>query len=270
MFKPLSLALSVACIAFPAKSHEFWIDPTDFTVAPGAIVTGALRVGEAYEGNGMAFLPPRFRRFDFAINGKTGEVPGRIGDTPALRMSAPEAGLLVLAYVSKDSKIVWDEWEKFVSFVEHKDAEWVLEAHRARGLDEVDASEAYSRYAKSLIAIGYPEGSDRVMGLETEIVALENPYIGEIEDGVDVQVLYQGRPRANEQVEVYEKAQDRSVNVFTVQTDAEGRATIPVKRGYRYMLDSVVLREPSAELAETMGVEWESLWANLTFAVPTE
>ena len=58
------------------------------------------------------------------------------------------------------------------------------------------------------------------------------------------------------------------MTVFTLKTDAEGRATVPVKPGYRYMLDSVVLREPAPDLAAGRDVVWESLWANLTFAVP--
>ncbi|MEM9971165.1 MAG: DUF4198 domain-containing protein [Pseudomonadota bacterium] len=269
MFKPLSIALSLACISGVAKAHEFWIDPADFTVAPGGIVTGELRVGEKYEGVSTPFLPPRFERFDFAINDRSGDVPGRVGDRPALRMSVPEAGLLIVTHETKDQRIVWNEWEKFVSFVEHKDAAWALERHAARGLDQVDATEAYSRYAKSLIAIGMPVGEDRVVGLETEIVALENPYIGETDDGVDVQVLYQGQPRVNEQIEIFEKSPAGAVTISTLRTDGQGKATIPVKRGHRYMLDSVVVREPSAELAAEMDVEWETLWANLTFAVPT-
>jgi hypothetical protein len=34
------------------------------------------------------------------------------------------------------------------------------------------------------------------------------------------------------------------------------------------MLDSVVFRPPSNALLERMEVDWETLWANLTFAVP--
>jgi hypothetical protein len=34
------------------------------------------------------------------------------------------------------------------------------------------------------------------------------------------------------------------------------------------MLDSVVLREPDPAKAAAQKVLWESLWANLTFAVP--
>jgi len=67
---------------------------------------------------------------------------------------------------------------------------------------------------------------------------------------------------------VFEKAPDGAVAVSTITTDGDGRALIAVRPGHRYMLDSVVLREPSAEVAEATGAVWESLWANLTFAVP--
>jgi len=50
--------------------------------------------------------------------------------------------------------------------------------------------------------------------------------------------------------------------------NSAGVALVPVLAGHAYMLDAVVLREPSAVLAEQTGAVWETLWANLTFAVP--
>lgn len=211
----------------------------------------------------MSYLPPKFRRFDYIFDGRMGQVPGVMGDRPALRMSAPGDGLLIIVHQTSNSTITWDTWEEFVAFVEHKDAMWTLEAHDARGLARESVSEIYSRYAKSLIAAGDGAGSDRVTGLLTEIVAEENPYTDDMSDGIDVRVLYEGEPRVDEQLEVYEKATDGTVNVFTLKTDADGRVTVPVKPEHRYMLDSVVLREP-----ETSDFAWESLWANLTFEVP--
>jgi uncharacterized GH25 family protein len=118
--------------------------------------------------------------------------------------------------------------------------------------------------------VGSGAGADFEAGLLTEIVALENPYTGEMSDGIDVRVLYEGAPRRETQIEVFEKAADESVTIFTLKTDAEGHATVPVKPGYRYMLDAVVLREPGPEVAAEKNVQWESLWANLTFEVPDE
>ncbi len=263
MNRTLTLAGFLACIAFGAKAHEFWIDPEEFQVPAGGAVTADLRVGQDFEGGAMSYLPPKFRRFDYIFDRRIGPVPGVIGDRPALRMSAPGDGLLIVVHQTTNSTITWDTWEEFVAFVEHKDAMWTLEAHDARGLERESVREVYSRYAKSLIAAGEGAGSDLETGLLTEIVAEENPYTDNMDDGIDVRVLYQGEPRIDEQIEIYEKAADGSVNVFTLRTDDAGRATVPVKPGHRYMLDSVVLREP-----DVADFAWESLWANLTFAVP--
>jgi len=174
---------------------------------------------------------------------------------------------MVIIHASNGLVLTWDEFARFEAFVVHKDAKWALEAHKTRGLSQEGVREVYSRYAKSLVGIGSAEGDDVVAGLETEIVALENPYTGNMSDGIDVRVLYQGAPRANEQVEVFEQL-GGNVSVFTVRTNGNGVATVPVKAGARYMLDAVVLREPSAEMASQQRVVWESLWANLTFGVP--
>lgn len=268
MIRSLSIALSLACLATTAKGHEFWIDPEAFQVEPGAPVVAALRVGQDFKGSSYTYVPRNFRRFDFALEGNVAPVEGTLGDRPAANIPTTDEGLMVVVHATTDTVLGWTEWAKFVNFVKHKDAEWVLEVHKARGLGEDDRRELYSRYAKTLVAVGAGQGADFETGLLTEIVALENPYVDNVADGIDVRVLYQGAARAETQIEVFEKAGDDSVEIFTVKTDANGQATVPVKPGYRYMLDSVVLREPEADVAAEKKVQWESLWANLTFAVP--
>lgn len=269
MFRTLLFAVSFSCIAVSAKSHEFWIDPTDFFVTPGQQIVADLRVGQDYKGGSQPFLPPQFHRFETAYKGKVEPVPGRMGDRPALTMDAPGDGLVTVIHETGDFLLTWDEWERFVGFVEHKDAEWALAEHERRGLDQKNFREVYSRYAKSLIAVGSGAGEDITAGMEIEIVALENPYTGNISDGVDVRVLYQGKPRTDAQVEIFEKAPDGAVTVFKIRTDGDGKATIPVKAGHRYMVDSVVIRQPSAEKTAEHGAVWESVWANLTFEAPS-
>ena len=270
MFRSLALAISITCIATLAKGHEFWIEPKSYQVVTGDELVAELRVGQSFSGGSQAYLPQNFRRFEYGANGQTAPITGRLGDRPAARLETSGEGLVVLIHETTDLKITWDEFGKFEKFVRHKDAEWVLEAHQSEGLSEENVAEAYSRYAKSLVAVGAGAGSDFESGLETEIIALENPYTGNMADGIDVRVLYQGNPRAEEQIEIFEKTDSGDVSIFTLKTDANGEATIPVKPGHQYMLDSVVLRKPSAELANSRNVLWESLWANLTFAVPAE
>lgn len=251
-----------------AQGHEFWIDPTIYFIDPGGAVVANLRVGTDFEGSASSYFPQRFRQFVLAQGEDVAPVDGRIGDRPALNQLPISEGLNVALYVTTDSVLTYKEWAKFVAFAMHKDAPWALRQHRERGLPETDFVEAYSRYAKSLIAVGDGAGQDRNYGLLTEIVALANPYTDDLDKGLPVQVLYQGEPRRVEQLEVYEKAPDGQVTVTRLRTDSEGIATVPVKAGHTYMLDSVVFREPEGTLAQDRGAVWETLWANLTFAVP--
>jgi 5-hydroxyisourate hydrolase-like protein (transthyretin family) len=85
-------------------------------------------------------------------------------------------------------------------------------------------------------------------------------------DGIDVRVLYQGKPLPDVQVEVYKKAPDGTVTVTTEHTNTDGVASVPVEPGNRYMLDSVYLR--ALDVVDEKDPAWESLWANLTFEVP--
>ena len=268
MFRTLLLALPLACISIPANSHEFWIDPVSHEIEPGGTIVAALRVGEKYKGSSYAFLPPQFRRFDYSLAGEIAPVAGVVGDRPAVTMEAPGEGLLILIHETTDLIVTYTDFADFESFVVHKDAEWVAEAHVEKGFPVDSFRELYSRYAKSLLAVGEGAGEDRAFGLETEIVALENPYTSDVSDGLDVELLYRGEPRAGAQIEVFEKAADESVAISTVTTDGDGRATVAVRPGHRYMLDAVVLREPEPVLGAERDAVWESLWANLTVAVP--
>lgn len=266
---PLGLCVALflaATVAAPA--HEFWIDPTDYQLAQGETARADLRVGQNFEGSAYAFIPRNFRRFDLSVDGALAPVKGRIGDRPALSVDATTEGLMIAVHETIDYSVVYDDFEKFAAFLEHKDATDLIEQHSARGLPDSGFTEAYSRYAKSLIAVGDGAGQDRAFGMEIEIVALQNPYTDDLGDGLAVQVIYRGTPRADAQVEIFDKAPSGEVTVTTTRTDADGIARVPVTAGHRYMLDSVVLRQPGPELAAQMDAVWESLWANLTFAVP--
>ena len=260
--RTLFVSSVLACISSVANAHEFWIDPEQHRVATEDQIVAHIRVGELFKGSSYSFLPNRFERFDFVFDGEVQPVPGTIGDRPALTMDAPGDGLVTVIHQTTNSLITWSDFADFESFVVHKDAEWTLEAHDARGLPRENVTEVYSRYAKSLIGVGHAEGEDIEAGLLTEITALENPYTGVIADGIDVRLTYQQEPRSDEQIEIYEKAPSGEVTVTLVRTNEDGVATIPVRPGHRYMLDAVVLREGGD------AAQWESLWANLTFEVP--
>lgn len=256
----------VAILAGPVTAHEFWISPEAYKIEPGETMSAELRVGEGFKGAGYAYIPENFTRFDLVQGDTVLPVEGRIGDRPALNVAAPGPGLWTVVHVTRNSSLTYRDWPHFQGFTEHKDFVWAQDVHLERGFKKDFVRELYTRFGKSLIAVGDGAGADRAVGLETEIVALGNPYTDDIASGLPVRVLFRGAPRKDAQVEIYARAPDGTVTVEKTRTDGEGVAVIPLKAGYEYLIDSVVMAPIKADRPND--AQWWSLWASLTFEVP--
>ena len=226
----------------------------------------SLRNGENFDGTSLIYNENSFTRFDHWDGQRMRMLEGRIGDRPAIKVAPQTPGLQTVLYESTTSVLTYREWEKFIAFVEHKDFDGALEAHDTRGLSREEFGEAYSRHAKMLFCSDICDGQDRIHGLETEIVALTNPYTPDLKS-MQVQVYYRSETLPDQQVEIFAR-DGQGVKVSTVKTDSAGVATIPIEPGTEYLLDAVTLREPSPDLAEARDVVWETLWAALTFKTP--
>ena len=248
----------------PALAHEFWISPEDYRVAPGAPLVAHLRNGQDFKGAPLAYFNTKTARFDLIQDQNVENVQSRMGDIPALSTTAPaNSGLLVILHETRPARVTYAEMTTFQSFVRHKDLSDTAADHTARGLPESGFTESYRRFAKALVAVGDGAGADHPTGMETEFVALTNPYTAQ-DNTIRLHLLYQDTPRANAQVELFDKAPDGTVTTTLHRTDAQGIVTLPVTPGHSYLADAVFLRPapPGGDIA------YESLWAALTFAVP--
>lgn len=262
-----SAAIACAPIAY---AHEFWIDPPKFQVENDAPFVADLRNGELFQGTAQSFFESRNTRFEVSLGGQNIQITGRMGDRPAIQLPAPgEDGLMVIVHEAAPSTVSYAKWEKFMSFVAHKDFQGVEALQTQRGWAKENFKELYTRHSKSLVAIGGGEGADRAFGLATEFVALDNPYAADFDGTLDVALLYDGAPRGDAQIEVYARDKDDTVVVTKTRTDAMGLAAIPVDAGTEYLLDAVVLRPLAGATTVEAGPVWETLWATLTFAVPS-
>jgi len=274
MFKNLKLAQRVSALIitllFTATglTHEFWIEPESYRVNDQTPLVAHLRIGDDFDGFANPYLSSNTIRFDLVSGKQQDAVVAREGDNPALKMQALRSGLNIVVHQSSVSDITYTKWEKFQRFADHKDFPNMLERHKARSLAEHYFREAYTRFSKSLIAVGDGTGADRKTGLEIELVALQNPYTDDLSDGMKVIAYYQNDIHANAQIELFEKSSGNDVKVTLHRTDDEGMVVLPVQSSYQYLVDTVVLREPSQELAKQKNVVWETLWASLTFFVP--
>lgn len=251
-------------IAAPTLAHEFWIAPKKYQVEKGEMLVADLKNGEEFAGITLGYFERQIVRSDHITSAGVRATEGRTGDVPALTLPPQPEGLVVLVHQTTPSSLKYTEWEKFVAFAAHKDFPDIAARHDALGAPRTGFREVYGRFAKALVAIGDGAGADAPTGMETEFVAMTNPYDANFTDEMKVQLLYRNTPRADAQVEVFERAPEGAVTITLTRTDAAGMATVPVKRGHDYLLDGVVLRPYAGD----MDAVWETLWAALTFRVP--
>jgi len=251
------------------SAHELFIAPTSYGVEEPATILADIKIGQEFSGVRFPYQSRSFTRFEIINGNQTAPVTGRMGDFPALAMPTLGAGLTVILYATTPDTITYHDPEKFVAFVTHKNFPSVLKAHKARGLPEKHFTETYRRFAKSLIAVGHGKGSDHAFGLETEIIALRNPYTAPLKEGLPFQVLYKGLPRIDAQIEVFAKARDQTVKITTYQTGADGKVVVPMLEDTEYLIDAVVMRPLGGDGQDGSPV-WESLWASMTFMTPAQ
>jgi cobalt/nickel transport protein len=100
-------------------------------------------------------------------------------------------------------------------------------------------------------------------------VALANPYTDDLAGALPVQLWLDGEPRRTSQVEVYSRPIDGGEADMTLyQTDGNGIVVIAVTPGTEYLVNAVTL-EPIEYIEGGDGAEWRTLWASLTFEVPS-
>lgn len=274
------IALGAAALAaVPAAAHDFWLEPSSFTPAAGSVVAVRLLVGEHFHGEAVPRNPEAVVRFDLLTpDGGREEVLGAAGWEPAGRVRVAAPGLHTLIYRSTPSPVTLPA-DRFEAYLKLEGLEAVIAARAARGASGEPGREIFSRCAKALVEAqpAVPgKGRDRPAGLTLELVAEADPYhLGAPGSGAElpVRLLYRGEPLAGALVVALaadtgagagDAGGDASA-VQSVRSDHAGRAVFHLDHPGPWLVKAVhMIAAPPGS-----GADWESLWASLTFAVPS-
>lgn len=276
----VALLALVSSIGGIAAAHEFWVEAKPYQLAVGAEVECYLKVGHGADVTVLPRNPARFERF--VIVGPEGEkaLEGTDGKSPAATARLAVPGLYTIGYRSRHS-FVDLEAKEFEAYLKEEGLDHAIEARAARGESASRGRERYSRCAKALVAVGDSprSGFDRKLGFPLELVAEQDPRDVSAAKESSFQLLQDGKPlkgaliRAtrigSEATSEFNPAKDR----LERRSDAEGRVRFPIAPGASWRLNCVVISRVTAakaatEKSEAPEVEWESLWASLTFEVP--
>ncbi len=264
--KPI-LTLGFLATAFGAQAHEFWIQPLNYRLAAEAPLIADVRVGMDFGGNQLAFIPGTINALNITDPAGTRKIAGRIGDIPAINTTPETEGLQIINLFSTSSVLTWDDFQKFDDFVKLHGMGWVLARHAERGLPDVGFKEAYTRFVKTLVAVGDGAGQDRFTGMFFELVASQNPYTDDMSGGMTITVMYKGQPLPDKQVDLFYRDLNGELTRLSVPSNAEGQAVIPNIGDGEYMVNVVHMIEPFPEDQERTGVVWHSLWGSITYAI---
>ena len=249
----------------PAAAHEFWLQPDNFTPAPGDDVEIYHFNGQNFSGDDLPFLGEWNRRYVVADAKGERSVRGYDGDLPAVTTRFDSPGLRIFAYHGSPDILAFETLDTFETYIRKVGLGAIVRRHREQGKPETNIRESYTRNAKLLLGVGAAKGgaagADRALGLPLELIAEQNPYTTEPGATLPVRLLYKGEPMAGLTITTFNDRDPK--NPSQTVTDAAGRALIALPTTGAYLVSAVHMFEPSPGT----DADWESLWVSLTFSL---
>jgi uncharacterized GH25 family protein len=257
---PLRLAAFAALAASAAWAHDFWISPSKFRVAKGGSVDLPLRVGEDYAGEAVPRDDLRIEKFVVLGPDGTEDVKGENGKDPAGSVTLAKDGVHVVVFRSKRRSIEL-EAAKFEAYLKEEGLDAVAKARAERKETDKKGREVYSRCAKALLLCGdgAKDGFDRVAGLRMEIVPETNPYASAANDELTFRVVFDEKPLANGLVVARSRAEPK--HTVSARSGEDGRVKLKLDRAGEWLVKCTHM----VVAPEETGMDWESLWASVTF-----
>jgi uncharacterized GH25 family protein len=263
-----TIRLAAACLVAllstsAAQAHDFWLAPGRFHVTRGETVELSLRYGEEYKGEAAPRDNFLIEKFVLMGPDETEPVPGQDQQEPAGRVTLAKDGIYQVAYRGK-RRLISMEAAKFEAYLKAEGLEHISRLRAERQETGKGSLEVYSRCAKTLFKVGggAKEGHDRIAGLRLEIVPETNPYLVAAGADLTFRVLFEGKPLANGLVIARSRAEPR--HTASARTDGEGRVRLTLDRAGEWLVKCTHMIAAPAELS----MDWESLWASLTFELP--
>jgi hypothetical protein len=281
--KKILLALAVLVLF---SSHDMYLKLDSFFLAPNAEASILLYNGTFDNSDNVI---DRDRMLDASLVGNESRLPidtadwREDDDVTILDFTTGEAGTWV-AGVSTRARSIEMEAKAFNDYLAHDGVQDMLASRKQQGQLQESANERYSKHVKAIFQVGDKKTSDwkTVLGYPIEFIPLANPYLLQVGGVLQLQLLLNGQPLANQIVSIdsdggahqhdhehageheHEHGDDEHSHgdALQLRTDAEGIFTVNVTNDGQWFLRTIHMVENQEE-----GLTHESNWATLTFEV---
>ena len=264
---PVTAAL-LLLVAAPLFAHDMFLRLDAFFVAPNTTVNVRLFNGTFIKSEN-SITPDRLN--DIAIVSPTGRTRldvaqwNAAGDTSVFPFRTGAAGTYVLG-VSTKPRVLEMSGAEFNAYLASDGIPDELAARRAQKRLDERSKERYQKHVKALVQVGATPSAafGTVLGYPAELVPLGNPYAMKVGDVLQVKVMVDGTPVANQFVQYGGlSATNGRVAQRNIRSDAAGIVRIPLDRTGTYYIKFINM----ARVANDPAANHESKWGSLTFAL---
>jgi uncharacterized GH25 family protein len=270
---PRMALLSIVLMCSQAAAHDFWLQPSEYWIDPNTIVAMTLQVGHGPFRQRSPIPAQRITRFQaVGPDGSTTEM------TPRLHIGQPDedgdlrfenAGVYVLVLQTDDRAQTHLPSIRFNDYLKAEGLTPALEQRARLHQTDADASERYSRCAKSLVRVRGSSAAGRQatapLGLPLEIVPEVNPYQSPRAASLPIRVLYFGQPLSGALVKLTHLEHDAEP-VEVHLTDGEGHAQFMMPESGTWLLN-VIWTKVSGPSDET---DFETVFSSLSFGFSSD
>ncbi|WP_338424375.1 DUF4198 domain-containing protein [Sphingopyxis kveilinensis] len=268
----LTLAFAVGTLgAGTAIAHDFWVQPSQWRVAPLDTVTLTLMVGHGADRQPSRLPASRIVRFEtIAPDGRRTDLKAPIADSDGqqtrLQPEGDGAHMIVLQSDARAQSRLPPA--RFESYLKEEGLTVALDARKRTRRSATDGSENYRRNAKAIVLVGTPTRAnsrwiEKRVGLALEIVPDDDLFLSPGPTEMSLRIFYHGRPLAGALVKLTDLNNDTKP-VAQRRSAADGRVRFAMP-GTGTWRANVVWTRPNEPGAAT---DFETDFSSLSFAVP--
>lgn len=271
------VAAALTLAAVPASAHQTFLIADINPMRPGTDNFLILRNGTYHE-SGYSITRAMSRDISIVMGGKrrtpdASEVADVDGNpsykSTFIKVVADPEGTGLAGLAAKPDYIALPA-EMFANYLKHDGLADMLKDFTANNkLSTV--RERYTKHAKAVFQVGAPLTDDykEALGYKVELFLDRHP--GKVKAGEEMpfRVMYEGKPLANQIVyashasrPVDPKADVPASSLYTLRTDAEGRASFKITAADKWFIQLIHMQK-----MDDGEVDYESNWSTITFEI---
>jgi uncharacterized GH25 family protein len=260
--------LIVLLVARSLWSHDFWLVPNAFRMAPGAELVVHGQTSSNFPSSLSAVTPDRVASARLLTAGKDEPIANlEVGGTSLRLTHRPQEVGQALVAVAIHPRTIRESPESFRRYLELEGAPEALARYEREGLMPTDSiTRRYAKYAKTLVEVG--EGGPRAfteeVGHPLEFVPLSDPAAARAGEDLRFRMVFRGAPlpHARGHASAAESAESEGAyQEVSFETDADGEFSLGVTaKGLWNVRALHIVPAPAGS-----GADWDVHWASFVW-----